>query len=424
MTVIEEYGFERYRAEVSWRGFREAHHWDFKGYLFLFLGLKGLAKASIDLIAWLCSVFNVRFIRFPCFAFGHLLLEPDLFLKEKALGLAPKHRFLWLIDKQKICNPALLKIWRKKIPSLRIPFLDFGKPPLDVIFNDSRIFLDTTMYMTAVNLTGKFGNLQARWGDREQLLKLPEDIKAEGYQKLSALGFPKDGWFACIHCRESTYHRSQPDQDFRNGRVETYQAAIDFVISQGGWVIRLGDSSMSRLSPRDGLIDYPHTELRSDRMDLFFAGECKYIVGACSGPASASAAFGKPQSMANCLPFSTVPFYSYNGLGIGIPKLLYSEDEGRLLSFRESMESPVGNYRYRDLYEKDHLTMIDNDEDDILSLAKEMHAMAEGSLELSAEDQKRQDYVRSLFREGHYGYKSDCLFSPAFLRKYDHLLKE
>jgi hypothetical protein len=51
--------------------------------------------------------------------------------------------------------------------------------------------------------------------------------------------------------------------------------------------------------------------------------------------------------------------------------------------------------------------------------------MADGTLVLSADDQELQSRVKAMFRPGHYGYGSDCLFSPAFLRKYrDHVCRD
>jgi hypothetical protein len=66
--------------------------------------------------------------------------------------------------------------------------------------------------------------------------------------------------------------------------------------------------------------------------------------------------------------------------------------------------------------------LIDNDEEDLEALARETHALSRRTLCLTPDDRLLQEKLRQLFRPGHYGYGSECLFSPAFLRKHRMLL--
>jgi putative glycosyltransferase (TIGR04372 family) len=380
------------------------------------------ASAAASVLARVFKVAGCRLVRFPTFAFGHLVLEPDLFLKERALGLGPKVRVLWIVDRQRVANRCLLEMWRKEIPSLRIPFLNLGAPVFHALTGNAGVFLDTQPYISAINQTGKFGQIQNRWGGRPPLLRLPERHRSEGCEFLRRHGVPAGGWFACVHCRESGYHAGQAEHDFRNGSILDYEAAIDFVLANGGWVVRLGDPTMRKLKVRDGVIDFAHAAVRTEPLDLFFGAECRYVIGSCSGPSSLAAAFGRPMGMANCLPLSSAPFYCHNGLGIGVPKLLRREGQARFLSFQEIMESDIGNFRYASQYRRERLEIVDNDAEDILAMARELHAMAAGELTLDDEARDLQRAVKDLFRPGHYGYGSDCLISPAFLKKHRDLL--
>lgn len=420
--MIEELGFRKFTPKISWKTFFAARSNAFRLVVLskLFFGEQSTWYVSV--IAFFCKVTRVRFIRFQTYAFGHLLMEPDLFLKEKALKQAPRFFFIWILDSQKVANPTLLSLWQKRIRSISIPFIDLRSSPLDKLYHHPGIFYDIEKYITAINETGEFGRLQSDWGTRPPVVSITDELKQRGLQQLEAFGVPPGSWFICLHCRESGFHKYMPGQEYRNANIDTYAKAIDWVIEQGGWVFRLGDPSMRPLKERPGLIDYAHSSRKSDWFDIFLGSEARYTLGSCSGPSSMSATFGKPMAMPNSLPLSAVPFYCHAELGLATPKLLRSSQTGKLLTFEEIMSIDVGNFRWSELYEKEGLEIIDNDADDILAIVKELHQMSEGTFALSKEDQKRQNAVKSLFRRGHYGYLSECLFSPAFLNRHQDLL--
>ncbi len=420
--MIEDLGYRRYKPTVNWKALKSSRSLSYRLVLLAKLFFGEQSTWYVSIVALLCRITRIRFIRFQTFAFGHLLLEPDLFLKEKALKTIPRYFYLWIIDRQTVSNPALLEIWRSRIPSIRVPFIDLRSLPLENLYQHPGIFFDVEKYITAINKTGEFGRIQALWGNRAPVLSLPSDIKLRGYEQLEKMGVPSGSWFACVHCRESGYHKYARGQEYRNANIATYESAIDYIIEQGGWVIRLGDASMSPIPEKARLIDYALRPEKSDWFDLFLGSEAKFTLGSGSGPASMSASFGKPMALPNSLPLSSVPFYCHDHLGLATPKLLRSKDTGCLLSFSEIMNSDAANYRWYELYENDGLEILDNDDEDILAIAKELNQMADMAFQMSKEDEIRQQKMKALFRKGHFGYQSNCLFSPAFLKRYEHLL--
>ena len=70
---------------------------------------------------------------------------------------------------------------------------------------------------------------------------------------------------------------------FRNADVVTYLPAIREVIARGGYIIRLGDSSMRPLPKEKGIVDYALSNAKSEFMDLFLCSTCKFFIGTNSG---------------------------------------------------------------------------------------------------------------------------------------------
>ena len=90
---------------------------------------------------------------------------------------------------------------------------------------------------------------------KETKLRYAEQIRLK-------IGIPLTDWFVCFHTRgtEANSNRNQAIQNFIQG--------IKVITDAGGWVVRLGNSSMIPLPDMDKVIDYAHSELKSELMDL------------------------------------------------------------------------------------------------------------------------------------------------------------
>jgi len=107
--------------------------------------------------------------------------------------------------------------------------------------------------------------------ERAPLLTLSEVEMTKGRACLKELGLPDSAWFVCLHVRESGFKREQgfnPVEDGLNAEIGTYLPAIRAVTERGGWVIRVGDPKMQPLPPTPRAIDYAHSAVRSEWMDV------------------------------------------------------------------------------------------------------------------------------------------------------------
>ena len=369
------------------------------------------------------AVLRLLNFRVPGFCYidriGHLLAEPDCYLKEERLGLIPKHRVIMLAPKQQVANQAVLEYWRQYfivVTSSKIARLLY---PLS--WHPLTRF-DTSRYVVAMNKTADLPRIQALWADRPPLLKTNPGDARRGQKALEKLGVPSGTWFVCIHSREGGYSPSDEHlHSFRNSRIEDYLMAIEHIISLGGMCIMMGDPTMRPAPKIEGLIDYAHHPLRSDWLDLYIAAHCRFFLGSASGALFMSWVFGVPVACANIAPLSTV--FPCGQKDIGIPKLYKEKSTGRLLSFKEIMDSPASSYRFSSEFNAAGIELVNNSPEEIRDLAiEQFERSASPNFVYDEEDEALQIRFRELFMPGHYMYGSASRIGRAFLKRYQHLL--
>ena len=347
---------------------------------------------------------------------GHLALEPDCLLKEEALGLVPRRRWFILAPAGRVANQHLLSYWRRFI---RVYEGDATCFILASMSNFGLMRYDVSKYLLAARKPQAY-RIFALWKDRPPLLALTQADEDWGAQALRQLGLPEEAWFVCVHAREPGFSPVDEElQAHRNGSIEACIPAMKEIARRGGWVIRIGDPTMTRLSPLPQVIDYAHHPLKSDRLDIIVCARARFVLGNTSGIALVASVFGVPCAVANMVPIPTLWF---NPCDISIPKLLWSEDLGRHLRFDEIFESPVARFRYASLYAKAKLRVQENSADDITDLAVEMLERLDGKFAEFAEDERRLLRFRSLFRQDHYAVDSRARCGVLFLRRHSEFL--
>lgn len=334
------------------------------------------------------------------------------------MGVHPKYKAIMLAPRGKIANEHILYYWKDYIKIIRSSVSCFVLKPLT---NNRFTTYDVHRYVSPINRGASFPKIETRYFETggRPLLTLKDVDRQRGWQKLSDFGMPADVWFVCVHCREEGYVSGE-GQTYRNADISSYMPAIEAIIDRGGWVIRLGDPSMKKIPKNKYIIDYAHLDDKSDWMDVFLCGACKFFLGSASGLAMVSSAFGVPSAIANQAPVSVVlPFSPFD---IGIPKLLYSQKEKRYLKFSEILNSPIGNFRFDSLYKDCDVCVINNTPEIIEALALEMLDRINGAIVYTSEDNELQKRFKSLMDENHYSYGSLARVGRDFLRKYSFLL--
>lgn len=349
---------------------------------------------------------------------GHLCLEPDCYIKEEILGLRKKHYGLFLISQSVAANKALLEIWSAHLP---IVTSNFWCALLYPLTRFPKLTYSTAQYAVAIDDTAKCAGIYTQWHGRPKILTYPADKMGVGRSALAKMGLPAGAWFVCVHSREGGYSPGDEHlHSYRNSDIRNYALAMDAIVQAGGWCIRVGESSSRPCVPMAGVIDYAHSPLKGDWMDVFLCANCLFFLGNSSGLYMLSSVFGVPSALANLIPVSgALPVAAGD---IGIPKKLHWKSSGKALTFAEILANSVGNFRFSWQYEEYGMVVEENSPEEIRDMALEMLDYCQGKVSYTDEDESLQRRFRSLFKQGHYSFGAASRIGRGFLRKYEYLI--
>jgi putative glycosyltransferase (TIGR04372 family) len=368
-------------------------------------------------LALLLYVARIRLLQLTAHGrIGHLCIDPTMFVRRQLLGLDPRYYGVLISPPRLTANESLLNYWRSYMTVVR------ADPLAKFLHALTRYrFLVYDARTAAINGTGPQIAVERAWGDRPALMRLTAAHRRRGREWLAAMGVPADARFVCFHNREPGY---APHDDaintYRNSDIRNYLPAVAELRKRGFWCVRMGHPSMAPLAPMEGVIDYAHHADRADWLDVYLCADSTFFLGASSGLLFVADLFGTPCAPANQAPLSSV--LAFGARDVAIPKLVWSEREGRYLSFAEVFRSDVASFRLSHLFKRQRLRAVENSPEDVRDLALEMLERSQGCAAYAARDEELQRRFKALMRPGHYSYGGVNRVGRDFLRKYEHLM--
>jgi len=156
------------------------------------------------------------------------------------------------------------------------------------------------------------------------------------------------GWkigepFVCLLVRDSAFlgkifHEIDfRYHDYRDSEIDTYVPAMEWLASQGVWVLRMGKLMNKPIqSDSNRIIDYAFDPNKSDLLDIWLFANCTGVISTATGLDQLATIYRKPQLYLNALPLGC--FHSWNEV-IWVPKNLRWKETGKTLSLREHFEN-------------------------------------------------------------------------------------
>jgi putative glycosyltransferase (TIGR04372 family) len=356
----------------------------------------------------------------------------DAYIKAGILGLRPPKKLILLVPSESpVNNLCYLNYWRRYVTVISDPLTIRYLAPLErYLTNTTTDYICLHDYVLPNNVAIGVANRQWEVENHPPVLTLSTEDYERGWNCLKSLGVPEGAWFVCLHVRGHGWNDGgSSSEDYRNCDIETYFSAIKTIVEAGGWVVRIGDPiSMTPLPPMKNVIDYVHSDAKSDWMDVFCCAQCRFIVGTSSGMWPISSAFGVPLVMTNLLP--TVLTFTFFSQDIFIPKLCWSIKENRYQSFRELLTLPQSLASSQFSYDSLGLRIEGNTAEDINEVVKEMLARLDNkSFQYTEENELLQDRFKSMAAgcgtlHGHKGVGVYARIGNDFLSKNEHLLAD
>lgn len=209
-----------------------------------------------------------------------------------------------------------------------------------------------------------------RWSEqyaRYRSPRLTESKRRSAERLRMEMGIPLSDWFVALHVREGG--ELENGINYRNSSAGNYVDAIRFITQAGGWVVRLGDRSITPLPDMERVIDYTRSRWKSELMDLYLISECRFFLGTTSGPAEVALLFDRPVLIVNAAEFSL--WGPMRPGDLGILKHVYSPRFGRVLSVRELIEEPYESQLAREPSASFGYQLIENSPDEIRDVVEE-----------------------------------------------------
>ena len=353
---------------------------------------------------------------------GELAIQCDMYTKMSKLGIAPKAKGILLL-REKPANFCLMEYWKKYIHVISNPVLVCLLYPIAsfIQYNTPFVKMPNGEIISEAHAVV---TVQKMWEDNDYLplLELNHEHYKKGKECLKSEGIPEDGWFVCIHAREHGFlNQAVDDSDsaFRNVDIDTYSKAIETITNNGGWVIRMGDPTTKPLPDMYHVIDYAHSKIRSDWMDIFLCAECRFFLGCDSGLYLVAYNFGVLSVQVNYFPMGIRPPGANT---IYIPKLYKLKGESCFMPLREALKPPYDMSYVSHDYKQ--VEVVDNTSEDINNAVKEMFDYIDLGISpiRTYEDECNQtNFVKMYSYNNTLGYS---IISSAFIKKYKEDLKK
>ncbi|SDT94537.1 putative glycosyltransferase, TIGR04372 family [Verrucomicrobium sp. GAS474] len=350
---------------------------------------------------------------------GHLGLLDGL-IKLRKLDFIEDKNHVLLASSSQIACPALIPYLEPHISVVTDP--GFINNLRDILpYTQQYVNFFSLKDGSCILLHEMLDRVNREWEDAKlpRLFELDHNHQSRGWDNLASWGIKKgESWFVTLHVRTGIYYNEPDSVSVRNADIETYEKAIRLIRSRGGHVIWLGDGRELPKELYGLIIDYPHSGMKSDWMDLFLCAECRFFMGVDSGISVIPDLFDVPCVLTNWIPCAMRPWKSKN---LWIPKLIQNETTGENLLFQELLGPPVGYWESHLLFKKRAYRIIDNSPEEITEVAEEMLDFLEGrAFEDTQADERQQRFQTIARTQQSYGA---ARVGGAFLRRYESLLR-
>lgn len=289
--------------------------------------------ALLLLLKLVQSFLKVRIFVVGFHRFGHLALEPEVFLSRSAKDSGIRTVDLWSLGRQnRQSNKYLAAKWSEVIhvcPSWligsfqragkRFPQLALENPKLSIHGPDNALDKSTPHL--------KFSDAEHQQG-REQLMKMGIDP----YEPT-----------VCLIVRDASHYQSRGEKEsagysFLNFDISSFEETAFALAGLGYQVVRMGAGTEKPFAvDAPGIFDYARSEYRSEFLDVYIAGTCTFAISTQTGPDAVCLAFRRPVYYVDVTRFSQFFF----GTQIAFWSPAQIRLNGRRLSLRRLLDSPI-----------------------------------------------------------------------------------
>jgi putative glycosyltransferase (TIGR04372 family) len=285
--------------------------------------------------------------------YGHLALEPEIFLAEreiiKATNESPKRVIsVWSLGPvAKQSNKYLASKWKQEL-------LVFPSWFVSSLHSVGSVFPVLKLNEPKLSITGSMNGLDKTAPHVSFKAKEME----EGRKRLIEIGINPDKPYVCLIVRDGGHYKSKGETESQgyelfNFDIDTFIPAVQHLVDEGFQVIRMGSGFEKPISESVyGLIDYARSKFRSEFMDVYIAATCEFAVSTQTGPDAVCMLFRRPVLYVDVTSYSQ--FYFGSKLASWFPARLHKN--GKILNLSEIVNSEIAWFKDSNLFSKNGIS--------------------------------------------------------------------
>jgi putative glycosyltransferase (TIGR04372 family) len=279
--------------------------------------------------------------------YGHLALEPEIFLAEreisKSTGASAKRVIsIWSLGPvARQSNKYLAKKWKQELlalPSWLVSSLHSVGSTFSILkLNEPKL-----------SITGSSNGLDKT---APHLSFKAKEIE-EGKKGLAEIGINPDKPYVCLIVRDGGHYKSKGEiesagYELLNRDINDFSGVAEVLIKNGFQVVRMGSGSERPFTSKpDGVIDYALSRNRSEFLDVFIAANCEFAVSTQTGPDAVCMLFRRPVLYVDVTSYSQ--FFFGSELATWSPVRLLKD--GSILNLSDVVCSEIAWYKDLNLF--------------------------------------------------------------------------
>lgn len=338
--------------------------------------------------------------------YGHLALEPEIFLAEQEIkkatdGLHGRVISIWSFGPvAKQSNTFLAKKWKDEL--LVLPSWFVGS-----LQRVGFVFPFLKLEEPKLSITGSLNGLDKT----DSHVSLSAKEMEEGRKRLIEIGINPDEPYVCLIVRDGGHYKSKGDiesagYELLNFDINDFSGVAEVLIESGYQVIRMGSGSERPFTNiPDGVVDYALSKNRSEFLDIYLAATCEFAVSTQTGPDAVCMLFRRPVLYVDVTRYCQ--FFFGTKLATWSPVRL--QKNGSTLNLSEVVNSEIAWFKDPNLFSKNGISQQKTSSSELRELVRS-YIRARGS-----EDEKALS-VRSVVSRGfgergrlHFGDVTACL---------------
>ena len=322
--------------------------------------------------------------------YGHLALEPEIFLAEQEIMKATNASHervisIWSLGPvAKQSNRFLAKKWKDEL--LVLPSWFVGS-----LHRVGLVFPFLKLEEPKLSITGSLNGLDKT----DSHMSLSEEEIEEGRRQLVEIGINPDKPYVCLIVRDSGHYKSKgviesAGYELLNFDINCFTGVAEELVGNGFQVIRMGSGSERPFTSKpDGVIDYALSKSRSEFLDVYLAATCEFAVSTQTGPDAVCMLFRRPVLYVDVTRYCQ--FFFGSKLATWSPVRLLKN--GSILNLSEVVNSEIAWFKDPNMFSKNRITQQKSSND-------ELREFVHSYIRMRGIETKKAANVRSIVSRG------------------------